>query len=91
MPGLRAAGGALAHTRVGCGRFVTRATRERGVGVPSSRGLAKASREALSFYRSTHSVFLTQIEGTSGSSECPRTPSGPVEPRNPFGRHRGKH
>ena len=31
---------------VGVGRFVIRATRERGVGVPSSRSLATASREA---------------------------------------------
>ena len=30
----------------GVGRFVIRATRERGVGVPSSRSLATASREA---------------------------------------------
>ena len=30
------------------GRFVIRATHERGVGVPSSRSLATATREALS-------------------------------------------
>src|SRR5208283_5957586 len=35
---------------VGVGRFVIRATRERGVGVPSSRSLATASREANSVY-----------------------------------------
>src|SRR5271168_5481933 len=35
---------------VGVGRFVIRATHERGVGVPSSRSLATASREARSFY-----------------------------------------
>src|ERR1700739_3128317 len=33
---------------VGVGRFVIRATHERGVGVPSSRSLATASREAAS-------------------------------------------
>ena len=35
---------------VGAGRFVIRATHERGVGVPSSRSLATASREAISVY-----------------------------------------
>src|ERR1700722_15765314 len=35
---------------VGVGRFVIRATRERGVGVPSSRSLATATREANSVY-----------------------------------------
>ena len=34
----------------GVGRFVIRATRERGVGVPSSRSLATASREATLSY-----------------------------------------
>jgi hypothetical protein len=38
----------LLRARVGVGRFVIRATRERGVGVPSSRSLATASREANS-------------------------------------------
>jgi hypothetical protein len=42
-------GGALAAP-VGAGRFVIRATHERGVGVPSSRSLATASREATSFH-----------------------------------------
>src|SRR5260370_36708295 len=42
-------GGALAAP-VGAGRFVIRATHERGVGVPSSRSLATASREATRFY-----------------------------------------
>jgi len=36
---------------VGVGRFVIRATHERGVGVPSSRSLATTSREANSDYR----------------------------------------
>jgi hypothetical protein len=35
---------------VGAHRFVIRATRERGVGVPSSRSLATATREAKSVY-----------------------------------------
>jgi len=35
---------------VGARRFVIRATHERGVGVPSSRSLATASREAISLY-----------------------------------------
>jgi hypothetical protein len=39
---------ALLRARVGVGRFVIRASRERGVGVPSSRSLATASREANS-------------------------------------------
>ena len=37
-------------TPVGVGRFVIRATRERGVGVPPSRSLATASREAHQLY-----------------------------------------
>src|SRR5208283_2648198 len=41
---------ALLPTPVGAGRFVIRATHERGVGVPSSRSLATASREAMSLY-----------------------------------------
>ena len=43
-------GGALAEHRLVLGRFVIRATHERGVGVPSSRSLATASREAPSGY-----------------------------------------
>ena len=35
---------------VGVGRFVIRATHERGVGVPSSRSLPTATREATSVY-----------------------------------------
>jgi predicted Zn-dependent protease with MMP-like domain len=35
---------------IGVDRFVIRATRERGVGVPSSRSLATATREAKSVY-----------------------------------------
>jgi hypothetical protein len=38
--------GALLPTPVGASRFPTRATRERGVGVPSSRSLATTTREA---------------------------------------------
>jgi len=35
---------------IGSGRFVIRATHERGVGAPSSRSLATASHEALQAY-----------------------------------------
>src|ERR1700757_3505322 len=41
---------ALLPSPVGVGRFVIRATHERGVGAPSSRSLATASREANSGY-----------------------------------------
>ena len=43
-------GGALAGTGLVPGRFVIRATHERGVGVPSSRSLSTASREANKGY-----------------------------------------
>src|SRR5271169_4210021 len=51
-PSFRAStdGGALARHRSVSGRFVIRATHERGVGVPSSRSFATASREASSVY-----------------------------------------
>ncbi len=42
---------ALLQAPVGVGRFVIRATHERGVGVPSSRSLSTASREAESDYK----------------------------------------
>src|SRR4029077_17389160 len=38
---------ALLPTPIGASRFVIRATRERGVGVPPSRSLVTASREAI--------------------------------------------
>ena len=41
---------ALLQAPVGVGRFVIRATHERGVGLPSSRSLATASREANPVY-----------------------------------------
>ena len=41
---------ALLPSPVGADRFVIRATHERGVGVPSSRSLATASREAVPIY-----------------------------------------
>src|SRR6185312_13880521 len=41
---------ALLPTPVGASRFVIRATHERGVGVPSSRSLATATREANPLY-----------------------------------------
>jgi hypothetical protein len=41
---------ALLPTPVGARRFLIRATHERGVGVPSSRSLATATREARSLY-----------------------------------------
>ena len=40
---------ALLPALVSVSRFVIRATRERGVGVPSSRSLATASREAINY------------------------------------------
>jgi hypothetical protein len=43
-------GEALLSAPVGANRFVIRATHERGVGVPSSRSLSTASREAKSVY-----------------------------------------
>ena len=48
LPSLRSE--ALLPAPVGASRFVIRATRERGVGVPSSRSLSTASREANSVY-----------------------------------------
>src|SRR6476659_5211313 len=41
---------ALLPAPVGASRFVIRATHERGVGVPPSRSLATASREAVPVY-----------------------------------------
>jgi hypothetical protein len=45
----------------GKGRFVIRATHERGVGVPPSRRLSAASREARPFHRHTDGVHLRQL------------------------------
>jgi hypothetical protein len=47
---------ALLPSPVGVGRFVIRATRERGVGVPFSRSLATASREADQRYTGWNSL-----------------------------------
>ena len=41
---------------VGAGRFFIRATRERGVGVPSSRSLATATHEADQLYTGRNSL-----------------------------------
>ncbi len=71
-------GGALAGHRLVPGRFVIRATHERGVGVPSSRSLSTASHEALPGYieRPTFSAVLT----ATPHDQCltggwPRSPS----------------
>src|SRR5882757_10298754 len=65
LPDFRAsAREALLPTPVGVGRFVIRATRERGVGVPSSRSLATASREANSVYDGltrAHSLYRPPV------------------------------
>jgi hypothetical protein len=67
---------------VGVGRFVIRATHERGVGVPSSRSLATASREAKSLYgneptrRWIEDIDREEADHTSaltGSIPVPRT------------------
>src|SRR5271166_791313 len=47
-------------TPVGARRFVIRATHERGVGVPSSRSLATASREARSLYGNEPTLRWTE-------------------------------
>ena len=59
------AGGGSCLAPVGVGRFVIRATHERGVGVPSSRSLATASREANSVYEevltSNAAIWMTDL------------------------------
>jgi hypothetical protein len=64
---------ALLPAPVGVGHFVIRATRERGVGVPSSRSLATASREANSLYGRTIGV----VPGTS-NNRCRMRPRDAV-------------
>ena len=60
---------ALLPAPVGAGRFVIRATRERGVGVPSSRSLSTASREASPFYGfNRHSLRLRQLRRSGSRS-----------------------
>ena len=74
---------ALLPAPVGAGRFVIRATHERGVGVPSSRSLATATREANSVYeevptccrhkRTVWGAGMRRLRSLTGSIPVPRT------------------
>ena len=82
LPSLRK-GRRSCQAPVGARRFVIRATHERGVGVPSSRSLATASREANSVYeevptrcrhkRTVWRAGMRRLQSLAGSIPVPRT------------------